>query len=96
MRVEIIFGGVRLSVLAEGTLHAEVASEMETEGLLVTVLTDLPTDGFDETKGEYERGMYMASFAQGEQNRFDSRCMSLTVPGGPGTLLVVSTASMQG
>jgi len=92
VRVVIARGDVRLTVAAEGILHAEIASEKDAEGLLVTVLANVPADGFDEAAGEYDMGVYSAALPENGPGSFSGRCMSISTPAGPGTLLVVSTA----
>lgn len=91
-QVVVVSGDVRVKAQTGGVVHVEIVCEQEPEGLLVSVLIGLPGDGFDETLGEYERGVYSASIGEEGRQEFRGRCFSVETPKGPGTLLVVSAA----
>lgn len=94
-RVCIVSQGVTVSFGVEtgGTVQVEIACVQEKEGLLVSVLSTLPNDGFSEEDGAYCYGVYSAAIAQEGDALAYGRCMSVETPQGPGTLLVVSSAA---
>lgn len=91
VRVCVVHEGITVSLAcSEESVLVEIACAQEEEGLLVSVLTTLPVDGFDEENGSYSHGVYSALVGREGDTLFFGRCLSVKTPHGPGTLLVVS------
>lgn len=90
VRVVINSAGVSVQAQAEGVVRMETAGAQEPEGVLITVLTNLPNDGFGEEAGSYRRGVYSAKLLPESELVLRGRCLTISALKGEGTLLVVS------
>ncbi|MDO4740277.1 MAG: hypothetical protein Q4A66_06385 [Eubacteriales bacterium] len=96
VRLVIRSGGLSVSAQAEGLVRVETAAVQEEDGMLLSVMTGLPNDGFDETVGEYRRDVYSVELSAQAETQLRGRCLLITAPMGEGTLLVLSSEKSAG